>query len=724
MSATYSTALLPQHAAMLAASGITAEHASARGYVSVDERTWFKRQGLTVTRAGQRVPGLLVPQRRADGSVWGYQYRPDDPRQRDGKPVKYETPTGQRNSIDVPPGVGPMLGDPAIPLWVTEGVKKADAGALAGLCIVALPGVWSWRGSNDRGGKVAVPDWHDIALNGRRVVLAFDSDVARKRSVRQALDALAGYLSSKGASVEFCHLPDDDLGKTGLDDFLADGHTADDLRALVRPEPPAVVEAKVTGHTKVTDSSPLTSNVTSVTLVTPPGQRKGIHGDTLLDDLTATLRRFVAFPSPGAAEAVALWVVHTHCLDAFDSSPRLAILSPEPQSGKTRTMELLEYLADRSMFTTNTTVAVLARGLDAGTYRAILLDEADTVFGSKAHGDEELRGLLNSGHRRGATYMRMVGEGTNMAAKSFSTFSAVALAGLGDLPETVMQRAVVLRMRRRSPQEHVEPFRRRQHGPMLEELWANVSAWAQWHAQSLMNRWPEMPEGVSDRPADVWEPLLAIADEAGGHWPATARSACVDLLRAAQTVDSGSLGVRLLADLRIVWQSAGDPDGMHTDTMLSKLIELDEAPWADLRGKPLDARGLARRLRTYGTESKSVRVGEVARKGYRREDLHDAWSRYLPRDSAEDSFTFGRGIPPQSIEETGDDAVPFPPSHEKVTKVTRVTPQVSDPESVTPTVTVTPTNVTTASDPTRCPLDGNALFEGRCVRCQAEGRSA
>jgi len=131
-----------------------------------------------------------------------------------------------------------------VPLWVTEGVKKADAGALAGLCIVALPGVWSWRGGNDHGGKVAVPDWHDIALNGRRVILAFDSDVTRKPAVRSALDALAGYLGSKGGSVEYCHLPELGDGKCGLDDYLVAGHTADDLFALVRPEPPEIVEEK------------------------------------------------------------------------------------------------------------------------------------------------------------------------------------------------------------------------------------------------------------------------------------------------------------------------------------------------------------------------------------------------------------------------------------------------------------------------------------------------
>lgn len=163
---------------------------------------------------------------------------PDTPRLREGKPVKYETPVGQRNGLDVPPGVGPLLGDPTVPLWVTEGVKKADAAAVAGLCCVALPGVWSWRGSNDKGGKVAIPDWHDVALNGRRVVLAFDSDVIVKRPVRTALDALAGYLASKGAAVEYLHLPHDDEAKTGLDDYLTAGHSVEEMHRLVRPEPP------------------------------------------------------------------------------------------------------------------------------------------------------------------------------------------------------------------------------------------------------------------------------------------------------------------------------------------------------------------------------------------------------------------------------------------------------------------------------------------------------
>ncbi len=147
---------------------------------------------------------------RVDGSTWGWQYRPDDPRLRDGRPVKYETPWQQRNGLDIPPGVGDQLDDPSVPLWVTEGCKKADCGAIHGLCIVALSGVWCWLGTNAAGGKMALPDWRDIALNGRRVVLAFDGDVARKPAVQKALHALAQYLSYKGAHVEYLWLPDTD----------------------------------------------------------------------------------------------------------------------------------------------------------------------------------------------------------------------------------------------------------------------------------------------------------------------------------------------------------------------------------------------------------------------------------------------------------------------------------------------------------------------------------
>jgi hypothetical protein len=240
MTAPYGMRLHANHAEMLQASGITPDHARERGYVSVTEKK--RLENLKIAKAGRSVPGLLVPERSVDGSVWGYQYRPDMPRRNaDGKVIKYETPYQQRNGIDVPPGVGPQLGDPTIPLFITEGVKKADSAVGKGLACIAIPGVWSWLGKNPEGGKVAIPDWRDIALNGRRVILAFDSDVIAKKAVRAALTHLAGYLQIKDAKVEYLHLPNNDDSKTGLDDYLAD-HTVEELWALVQPDPPEVIE--------------------------------------------------------------------------------------------------------------------------------------------------------------------------------------------------------------------------------------------------------------------------------------------------------------------------------------------------------------------------------------------------------------------------------------------------------------------------------------------------
>jgi hypothetical protein len=310
----------PDHLDMLAASGITPEHAVMRGYETIADKR--RLVDLKIVKDGRNVPGLLVPQLRIDGSTWGYQYRPDSPRLRSGRVVKYETPYQQRNGLDVPPGVGPMLGDPALPLWITEGVKKADCGALHGLCIVALSGVWNWMHTNSAGGKMALPEFRDVALNnGRRVVIAFDGDQARKPAVQKATHALATYLATKGARVEFLHLPDTD-DKTGLDDYLMAGHTAEDLWHLVKPHQPRP-------HDK--DSEPRQPETPK-----EPPPFGSIDGAALLDEVDAFLGQYVIHPNEHVRHAHTLWVGHTHLMDCWESTPRIAFLSPEPASGKTR----------------------------------------------------------------------------------------------------------------------------------------------------------------------------------------------------------------------------------------------------------------------------------------------------------------------------------------------------------------------------------------------------
>lgn len=344
-----------------------------------------------------------------------------------------------------------------------------------------------------------------------------------------------------------------------------------------------------------------------------------------LDDVLGYLRRFVAYPNEHAAVAHALWIVHTHAMDAWESTPRIAFLSPEPGSGKSRALEVSELLVPNPINAVNVSVAYLFRKVgDKDGRPTILYDEVDTVF-TKAGENEDIRGLLNAGHRKHSVVGRCVVYGKRIETEETPAYCAVALAGLGDMPDTILTRSVVVRMRRRAPTERIEPYRRRDVQPQADELRERVAEWVAEVLPRLRDARPAFPDGVVDRDADVWEALLAVADAAGGDWPARGRSAAAAMVAASRNA-TPSLGVRLLADLRTVF---ADADRMSTDAILKALHAMDEAPWSDLRGKPLDARGLALRLKPYGIGSKNVRDGAAVVKGYERGELTDAWARYL-----------------------------------------------------------------------------------------------
>jgi len=215
--------------------------------------------------------------------------------------------------------------------------------------------------------------------------------------------------------------------------------------------------------------------------------------------------------------------------------------------------------------------------------------------------------------------------GSIAVPEELPAFCAVALAGLNDLPDTIHSRSVIIKMRRRAPDEISEPYRRREHEEEGYDLRDRLAAWA----ASAIGRVtvPDMPDGVVDRDADIWEPLIAVADVAGGHWPETARATAVTLVTLSREYGEERLGIRLLDDMRTVF---GDDEQLPTRVILEKLRGLDEAPWVDIRGKPLNDRGLAVRLRSYGIQRRVIRIGSTTHKGYRREDFVDAWRRYLP----------------------------------------------------------------------------------------------
>ena len=363
-------------------------------------------------------------------------------------------------------------------------------------------------------------------------------------------------------------------------------------------------------------------------------QNDARQGEATIRMVYHFLGRFVAYPSEHAHVAHALWCAHTHLMDRWESTPRLAFLSAEPASGKTRALEITELLVPNPVSAVNVSPAYLFRKVGSEEGVTLLYDEIDTVFGPKARENEELRGLLNAGHRKGAVAGRCVVRGINVETEEIPAYAAVALAGLGWLPDTILSRSVVIRMRRRHDGERVEPYRRRGHSPQGAKIKAKIEVWARSQPETITD-WPEMPPEIQDRDADVWEPLIAVADAVGGQWPSRARVAAVALVAESKEGEP-SLGVRLLADLRLVFEGAQE---LPSKTILGRLIELPEAPWGDLYGKPLDERGLAKRLRAYGVKPKVIRTGTGTPRGYSRVDLEDQWRRYLPSPSPGKSAT-------------------------------------------------------------------------------------
>ncbi|MDQ3494281.1 MAG: DUF3631 domain-containing protein [Pseudomonadota bacterium] len=368
------------------------------------------------------------------------------------------------------------------------------------------------------------------------------------------------------------------------------------------------------------------------------------------------LGRFVAYPSMHVKVAHTLWIAHTHLMDAWDSTPRLAFLSPEPGSGKSRALEVTELMVPRAVEAVNVTPAYLFRKVGAEEGRpTILYDEIDTVFGPRAKENEEIRGLLNAGHRKHSVAGRCVVRGKEVFTEEIPAYCAVALAGLGGLPDTILSRSIIVRMRRRAPGEVVEPYRRRVNGPAAEAIGARLAEWASSIADNVTDVFPTMPEGIKDRDADVWEALLAIADAAGEEWPELARVAAVALV-AESKAGTPSLGVLLLSDLRKVF---GDADHHATEVILERLHAIEESPWGDLRGKPLDSRGLGNRLRPYGVRPTVIRVGDKTPRGYRREDLHDPWARYLSEPHIGCATSATSATESASVADVADVALPM-----------------------------------------------------------------
>ncbi|WP_175939912.1 DUF3631 domain-containing protein [Caballeronia sp. BCC1704] len=344
-----------------------------------------------------------------------------------------------------------------------------------------------------------------------------------------------------------------------------------------------------------------------------------VDGAELVDALRKTIRRFIVC-NEATARAAVLWIVMTWLMESVDVAPIAAITAPEKRCGKSQLLFLIGRLACRPLAASNITAAALFRAVE--TWKpTLLLDEADAFMRE----NEELRGLLNCGHTRDSAYViRTVGD--DHTPKRFFVWGAKAIAGIGHLADTLMDRSIVLELRRKLPHEQVDKLRHAEPG-LFADLCARLARWSEDNADAVRQARPELPEALHDRAADNWEPLLQIAEVIGGSWPELARNAALTLSGEAQSAQSA--GVELLTDIKTVFETQSVTRISMAD-LLAALLADDEAPWKTWnRGREMTLRQLGKKLSEFGIKSKAVRIGYNSPKGFEFDQFKDAFARYL-----------------------------------------------------------------------------------------------
>lgn len=344
-----------------------------------------------------------------------------------------------------------------------------------------------------------------------------------------------------------------------------------------------------------------------------------VDGDDLIREIANAFLRYVVMDS-AALVAVSIWTVFTHGYHLFDHSPRLALQSPEPRCGKTTVVKIVEKLVPRALRADNITAAALFRTIEF--YRpTLLVDEVDAF----ARENEELRGIINSGHDRlGGKIIRNVGD--DHEPRAFNTWGPMLLAGIGRLPQTIEDRSLILKLRRKNSKEVVERFR--SNGcSHLDTTASKIVRWVQDHQHALSSADPAIPPALGDRAADNWRPLLAIADEAGAKWPNWARQAAVRISADRQAATE-SAGTRLLRDMKSIFTNWKKPD-MSSTELVHELYRVPEGPWTEWsRGKPISPKRVAEILGSYGIHPRKLKTGNRPN-GYELAQFKDTFDRYL-----------------------------------------------------------------------------------------------
>lgn len=354
-----------------------------------------------------------------------------------------------------------------------------------------------------------------------------------------------------------------------------------------------------------------------------------VDGADLLTDLTAIIKKHV-IADPATIHAAALWVAFTWFIDVVDVAPIANITAPEKRCGKSVLLGVLTRLSCRAMSVSNIGSAALFRSIELWQ-PTLLIDEVDAFLAEH----EEARGILNAGFTRdGAFVIRCVGD--DHTPTRFSVWGAKALCGIGKIADTLADRSIPLRLRRKLPGERTVKIRHADKAA-FSDLVGKLARFAIDNRNAIRIARPHEIEGLNDRANDCWEPLLAIAGLAGGEWPSIAQSAAVTLHGLDQ--EAPSIGAELLASIRDAFDGK-KADRLSTADLLETLAEDDESPWAAWnRGKPMTPHQLSKRLSDFGIKSNTIRINLRTAKGYQREQFTEAFKRYLSVTTPETSVT-------------------------------------------------------------------------------------
>lgn len=542
-----------------------------------------------------------------------------------------------------------LAAKPGQTVLIVEGERDADNLAQLGLvAITNSGGAGKWR------------DEYNEPLRGRKVVVVPDNDEPGRKHAAHVAESLQGIAASVKV-VELPGLPE----KGDATDWLNAGGTVSELRNIVNATavfkvasptseqkdisapsdeqtlqrlaalPPLEYERERLKAAKDLKCRPATLD--KLVNALRPNQEGGlqgrgidlgtiepwpepVNGAAVLNEVAETFSRYLALPQ-GAADVLAVWCAHAHAFDAFDFSPRLNFTSPEKGCGKTTARDVVGLFVPRPLATENLSVAVLFRVIESQK-PTLLADECDAWVND----NDELRGLLNAGHRRGGQALRCEGDGNEVRA--FNVFAPAVLCGIGTLPGTLHDRSIGIRLERAKPGEIHQRFDSRRTEEE-QKLSRKLARFAADNRAELENCDPELPYGAFNRLADNWRPVFTVAKVAGGDWPRRVTDAFARLVSQADT-DAQGLGIMLLTDIQQVFREK-KAERLFSKELVDALVAMTDRPWPEARrDKPITEAWLARRLRPFGILSNTLRFDTGRARGYELNRFTDAFSRYLP----------------------------------------------------------------------------------------------